>query len=215
MLSDRLLEFSTMGAEWVLWLLVVLSVMSVAVMVDRYLFFRRTRFNLAELEPRLTLAVQQGDWDTARDVVAGDSFEGNVVLRGIEVMEQDLGQGPAEQAMLGAIARERTRYDRKLSVLGTIGNNAPFVWLFGTVLGVIEAFQELDSGSAAVEASSRPEIMGALGEALVATGVGILVAIPAVAAYNACRAHISARMRNAEALMRSLLVGCTEPKGDS
>ncbi|MCA9797661.1 MAG: MotA/TolQ/ExbB proton channel family protein, partial [Candidatus Eremiobacteraeota bacterium] len=85
-----------------------------------------------------------------------------------------------EQIMMSSVARERQRFDRFLTYFGTLGNNAPFIGLFGTVLGIIRAFHNLSgdlTGGADV-------VMGAISEALVATAARIFVAIPALAAYN-------------------------------
>src|SRR5581483_10425719 len=79
-----------------------------------------------------------------------------------------------------AVVRARLAWERNLSILATIGSNAPFVGLFGTVLGIIKAFHDLsqqgNTGASMVTAG--------ISEALVATAVGLLVAIPAVVAFN-------------------------------
>ena len=207
MLSEKLLEFSLVGAEWVLWLLVALSALSIAVMADRLLLYLRTPENLTLIEPRITRAVRSGDFQAALDAVKPDSLVRNALRAGLELAAAGTRE-PAmmEQAMRGALARERSRYDARLTVLGTIGNNAPFVGLFGTVLGIIEAFHELSKMDPSAGATNQ-FVMGAIGEALVATGVGILVAIPAVAAYNAAKAHTARRVRQAESMMGALLAG--------
>ena len=77
--------------------------------------------------------------------------------------------------------------ERGLNLLGTIGNNAPFLGLFGTVLGVIEAFHHLTLGSD----QAMGMVMNGIAEALVATAVGIFVALPAVVAYNVFTKQVS------------------------
>lgn len=212
MLSEKLIEFSLVGAEWVLWLLLALSALSIAVMADRLLLYLRTREDLGALEPALTRRTRAGDYAAALEVVRQDSLVRNTMRAGLEVAAEDeRDAGMVEQAMRGALARERSRYDARLTVLGTIGNNAPFVGLFGTVLGIIQAFHELSQMDPGLGGTNR-FVMGAIGEALVATGVGILVAIPAVAAYNAAKAHVARRVRQAESLMGALLAGISEKK---
>ena len=94
-----------------------------------------------------------------------------------------LDEGPAalEEHVAAVVDNERLRYERGLAFLGTLGNNAPFIGLFGTVLGIIRAFHDL---SVNITAGSQA-VMAGIAEALVATGAGLLVALPAVAAYNA------------------------------
>lgn len=211
MLSERLLQFANLGAEWVLWLLIGLSALSLAMVADRALLFIKTREKIRKLAPRLSQLLGAGDLDGARREVQGDSLVRNVVRAGLDQI--DRGEQTAEsveQAMLGAMARERARYESRLAPLGTIGNNAPFIGLFGTVLGIIQAFGELAKFDASAAASNKI-VIGAIGEALVATAVGILVAIPAVAAFNWARSHIATRVKHADALMRAVLQGLGAP----
>src|SRR5207248_7240005 len=99
------------------------------------------------------------------------------------------GPEAVDKAMQSAVALERGRLEKRLVFLGTVGSNAPFVGLFGTVIGIIHAFEELGHaapGHAAAAASqvASAAVMSSIAEALVATAVGILVALPAIAAFN-------------------------------
>jgi biopolymer transport protein ExbB len=216
MLTERLLQFALIGAEWVLWLLIGLSVLSVWIVLDRLILFARTREHIERLEPALTRALGACDLNEARRQVRSDSLVRNVLRAGLDVIGQgQQDRNSVEQAMLGALARERTRYEARLTPLGTIGNNAPFIGLFGTVLGIIQAFHQLGQLDA-TQAASNQLVMSAIGEALVATGVGIMVAIPAVAAFNWAKSSIGARLKQAESLMHAVLSGvgkfdCAEP----
>ena len=113
--------------------------------------------------------------------------------------------------MQGAAALQRMKLERRLAYLGTLGNNAPFIGLFGTVIGVVDAFEALGQQSATVAAATAAagmapqEVMKAIAEALVATAVGLAVAIPAVALYNWFQRHSKAILANTDALGRVLL----------
>lgn len=183
MLTERLLSFTLMGPEWILWLLIVLSVLSIAIIFERTIFFAQHRLPLAD-----TLVVQllQGDMAAVQASLVGRRGLQAAVLRvGI-----DGASGPPEVAaelMAATVARERRRYERGMGFLGTVGANAPFIGLFGTVLGIIKAFHELGQAAARgtqAAAGGAPEVMSGISEALVATAVGLLVAIPAVVAFN-------------------------------
>lgn len=215
MLSERLLQFSVLGVEWVLWLLVGLSVVALAAVADRAILFFRTRERIRQLEPDLIRPLSTGDLRSALGVVQRDSLVRNVVRAGLEqALNGKRDVATVEQAMLGAMARERARYEARLTPLATIGNNAPFVGLFGTVLGIIQAFNELGKLDA-LQAASNKVVVGAIGEALVATAVGILVAIPAVAAFNWAKSSIADRVKHAEALMRAVLLGLSRSGGEA
>ena len=113
--------------------------------------------------------------------------------------------------MAGAQAIQRMKLEQRLAYLGTLGNNAPFIGLFGTVIGVIGAFDALGEqakqpvGAAASQAMAPQAVMSSIAEALVATAVGLLVAIPAVAANNYFQRKIKSTLANTDALTRILL----------
>jgi biopolymer transport protein ExbB len=145
------------------------------------------------------------------------SAEAAVVVAGL--LEADRGSKAAEEAMIGAAALQRMKLERRLAYLGTLGNNAPFIGLFGTVIGVVQAFEVLGrqtTAAAVTEAASGmapQEVMAAIAEALVATAVGLAVAIPAVATYNYFMRQSKSILANTEALSRVLLAHLVaEPK---
>jgi biopolymer transport protein ExbB len=172
-------DFARLGAAWVMWLLIGLSVFSIGVMVDRWIWFRGRDTDTEAFKRELRTAFEQGKLDELTGKYAGTTvIPIRVALRGIE----DRSRGPegAAEAMHGERARWRKEAERGLIVLGTLGNNVPFVGLFGTVLGIIKAFDLLNLNVP----NGEQLIMGELAEALVATALGLLVAIPAVVAYN-------------------------------
>ena len=198
------------GAQWVMWILIGLSVVSVAIMLERAWFYWSLRDNLSRLASDLRELLRSGDLEGARrKMEASPSAEAAVVVAGL--MEADRGGRAAEEAMHGALALQRMRLERRLAYLGTLGNNAPFIGLFGTVIGVVQAFAALgrqDTATAAAEAAAGmapQEVMAAIAEALVATAVGLAVAIPAVAAYNFFQRQLRSTLGNTDALSRVLL----------
>jgi len=199
-LVSTLVGLPIFQAEWVLWLLIGLSVISVGVMVERAVFYIRHSVDIYEVRMKLSELLDKGDFSGAIKYLQGfDSLETNVVLFGL----RDYAKGPdsVEDLLVGAMSKERQRYDRMLAFLATVGNNAPFIGLFGTVLGIIKAFKEL-AGNMAEAAGS---VMGGISEALIATAVGLLVAIPAVVAYNVYKGRVKTQVGNTELLARTLM----------
>ena len=174
--SGRFLAFTLHGAGWVLWLLVALSVVSMAIMLERLWFFRTHRVC------RRGLAT-----DIRRLLLEGDDRAGAERLAPAEIAA----------AIEGAKARERLRLERNLPFLATLGSNAPFIGLFGTVLGIIKAFHDLAAAQAGAAAGAS-SVMAGISEALVATAVGILVAIPAVVAFNYFSRRVRVRMADVD-----------------
>ena len=181
MIADKLLAFALLGAGWVLWLLGVLSVLSVAVMVERGLYFGSRR--MSKVFPRLLELCLSGDLKSAATLATSDSMESEVVRAAAGVAE---GGTPAvEKAVQSIIDRRRLEYEKWLFVLGTLGNNAPFIGLLGTVLGIIRAFADLGvANKGGGGSTTTAAVMTGISEALFATAVGLFVAIPAVLAFN-------------------------------
>jgi biopolymer transport protein ExbB len=193
------------GASPILYLMIVLSVISVAIMVERSVFFYRVRENLQRLASELGAALHRGDVMSAKLlVVEARSAEFAIVSAGLLRIEH--GPAAVEEAMSGASALQRMRLERRLGFLNTLGSNAPFVGLLGTVIGIVQAFDQLQlAGAANGSGGAMNTVMGAISEALVATAIGLVVAIPAVAAFNAFQRRIKATLGNAEALRHIVL----------
>jgi biopolymer transport protein ExbB/TolQ len=185
MLVDSLVRVAMFGSSWVLYLLITLSIVSFAAMLERALFFRRNGASAAALAQALRKAVIADDEGAIdRALASGTSVESSVLRDALAFREG--GPEAVADAVDAALGRERGRMERSMTVLGTLGNNAPFVGLFGTVLGVIEAFSHLG----ARDEAAMTQVMSGIAEALVATGVGIFVAIPAVVAYNVAQKKV-------------------------
>ena len=173
--------FDAAGAEWVLWLLIAMSVVSVAIIVQRLMFFRANAVDASALAVTLSEKLRAGGGSGVETTLKEVVGMPGMVLRAAHGAS-DLGPEAVEEVVGATIAVERVRYDRFLAILGTVAANAPFVGLLGTVIGVLNAFGQL---AGALEGQSRAElVMGSISEALVATAAGLAVAIPAVIAYN-------------------------------
>src|SRR5262245_37527574 len=135
-LTEKFLSFTLLGAEWVLWLLIILSIVSLAIMIERGWYFFTHGVDHTTLGEQLRKLLRANKVDEAKKLVKdGKSIEENVIAAGLEVV--DSGAEAVAEAMLSAKARERLKLERNLAVLGTLGNNTPFIGLFGTVLGII------------------------------------------------------------------------------
>src|SRR5580693_6140617 len=197
-----------LGTGWILALMLVLSVISLAVMLERAWLYWSLRDDIDELMRDLGKLLRAGNLGEARRrLEASRSAEAAVVVAGL--VEADHGVEAAEEAMEGAGALQRLKLEKRLAFLGTLGNNAPFIGLLGTVIGIVAAFDELSKvkmAAAAGSAQLAPEaVMARISEALVATAIGIMIAIPAVAAFNAFQRVVRGTVANTEALGHVLL----------
>jgi biopolymer transport protein ExbB len=199
-LSRAFVDFAQLGANWVLWLLIALSVISVGVMIDRALWLRKRDTDTERFTRELRGAFERNELDRLTAKYMDDpAVPVQVGLRGLAVRAQ--GAEAAAEAMHGERARWRRAADRNLIVLGTLGNNVPFVGLFGTVLGVINAFQHL----AVKSAEAEKETLSTIAEALSATAIGLLVAIPAVIAFNFFSRKVRVMMGGADEVAHAVL----------
>jgi len=187
------------GSRWVLWLLIGLSLAAVAIMAERVWFYLQERKPASRVAGALETLRDKGPADAAKLLEGSRSIEVAVLRTCLE----HAGEGAAavEEHKQAVLELERQRYEKRLAFLGTLGNNAPFVGLFGTVLGIIRAFHDLAGASL----QNTQAVMSGIAEALVATGVGLLVALPAVATYNAFMRHVETAVASAEALSHEVL----------
>lgn len=199
-IQERLTAFAMLGASWVLWLLVALSVISFAIVLERFFVFIRTRDDLKKLASDVRDLLASGQVDKAKERLAqSPSYEARVAAVGLT--EPADGAASAEERLQRETQLVRLDMEQNLVFLGTVGNNAPFVGLLGTVIGIIRSFSALNASAGQVSS----ELMAEIGEALVATAIGILVAIPAVAFFNVFQRMIKSRIGRADALSRDVL----------
>jgi biopolymer transport protein ExbB/TolQ len=180
MLVEKLLKVAMLGSSWVLWILLALSVLSIGAMIERWWYFYRHRDDIDELTDKLLGLLEARDRDGVRSLLGRSrSVEANVIAPAMRYL--DAGPDALTDEVEAQMVKMRQELERGSTLLGTLGNNAPFIGLFGTVIGVIIAFHQLGANQAS---AAMGAVMGGIAEALVATGVGLFVAIPAVVAYN-------------------------------
>lgn len=199
-----------MGAEWVLYVLILLSIFSVTILFERSFFYRGALRGIEEFRKSLRDAVNSGEWERALQIAKTRSSGQALEKPDLEsaMAAALLGERRGTPEILNELAqdhvvRAKVKWERSLSMLATIGNNAPFVGLFGTVLGIIKAFNDLSQQTGGTGVSG---VTAGVADALVATAVGILVAIPAVVGFNLYQRRTRSALSEAEAL-KSFLVG--------
>lgn len=187
MLVERLLRIALLGSSWVMYLLLFLSVFSIAAMVERVFFFRRNSGDADALADELVRRLRAGDIAGAKKA-AGESRAIEAQIIGASLEWIDGGAEAFNDAVESQLGKRKKDLERGQGYLGTLGSNSPFIGLFGTIIGVIEAFHQLGDGA---NKAAMGNVMSGIAEALVATGVGLFVAIPAVIAYNIVQGKIA------------------------
>lgn len=201
-----LVDLAGTGATWVMYLLIALSALQLTVIIERVVAFRRARASRT-LKRRVREALATGDLRAVTLTVQSESsLEARVLAAGAAAAER--GPEAAGEIMGSALIEERLQLERGLSFLGTLGNNAPFLGLFGTVLGIIHAMADMSS---AVGGQASRAVLAGISEALIATAIGLMVALPAVAAFNYFQRRLKTRSQAAEALAGELVAQLRSP----
>ena len=185
-------------AKIVVVILFIMSGWSIGVMIDRWMAFSAARKQSRAFAPAVAGALRDGKIDEAIKVAERNkkSHLAKVVTAGLMEFRahQDSADIPGETIEASKRALERTEaivhaeLKRGLGGLATIGSTAPFVGLFGTVVGILNAFREIASS----KTTGLGAVAGGISEALVTTAVGLFVAIPAVMTFNYLTGRVEA-----------------------
>lgn len=209
MLTEKLFMIAQGGAEIILWFLLILSVLSIAMILERFITLRSVRNRSERIKVRMREALASNSLEDLEELAKDrDSLEGRALAYGLRHARENGTNGLAEIFNSYALL-ERSSLERSLNLLATIGSNAPFVGLLGTVLGIMKAFRDLSQNLASAGNSA---VMLGIAEALVATAVGLLVAIPAVVAYNYFQKQVRQALQSLESV-RELCIAYASRKG--
>ena len=187
------------GGDWVIYLLIAFSVAAVGLIIER-LFVITKQWKYQE---QSLLAVTERLENGLDGSLLKHLRRDSVLYRlSKELLDHSAnGTLALERHLETRLAVERRALEKHLVILGTLGNNAPFVGLLGTVLGVIRAFHDLG-----VSGGQGPEVvMQGISEALIATAVGIMVALPCVASFNFFKKRIKDLMIDADRFGKQLI----------
>ena len=160
--------------------LLILSVVSVAIILERYIFYRsKAKLKRKNFMLRIRQELKKGGVSTAMEICKNSNAPfSQVVYAGLSFF--DCGEKEISNNMERQIIIETVILERFTSVIGTIGSVAVYIGLLGTITGILKAFHDVSiSGSGGISV-----IIGGISEALSTTAAGLTIAIPAVAAYN-------------------------------
>jgi biopolymer transport protein TolQ len=191
-MNDRIFSVAHYADQAVLVLLVALSFASIAMIIERYLFLSKIAKRSKGHQKTIELAILSRDLSSIKSIAKdSQSMEGKAVAYALDRMEKGVTGGIEE--VFQAIAQvERPRLERSLGFLATVGSNAPYIGLFGTVLGIMKAFHDMANATD----GGQSTVMAGISAALIATAAGLMVAIPAVLAYNYFQKQVKAILGN-------------------
>ncbi len=184
-------------ARLIVFVLAIMSVLSLVVMAERLVVFNRSRSESRNFAERMASVLAKGDLMAAANAKMGDKVGhlGRVIGAGLNALkfapgsDKDLLVESVARALERQAQREVQSLKRGLGLLATVGSTAPFVGLLGTVMGIVSAFQSM----AITGSGGLGTVSAGIAEALITTAFGLLVAIPAVMAYNYLQGWVDAR----------------------
>lgn len=208
MLTEKIFTVAQHGAEAILWLLLFLSIISIGMILERWIALRSIQSASKRIRSRIREALQSNSLADVEDMGKDrDSLEAKALAYGLRHAKEN-GANGLEEIFNTYVLLERGQLEKYLSFLATIGSNAPFIGLLGTVLGIMKAFNDL-AGS---QAADNRVVMAGIAEALVSTAIGLLVAIPAVMAYNYFQRQVKASLQSIESV-RELCLAYAKKRG--
>ncbi|RQW00942.1 MAG: MotA/TolQ/ExbB proton channel family protein [Calditrichaeota bacterium] len=191
----------TLRSSFTMIILIACSVVALTFIFERWLFYKHTSIDADRFFIKLKDAFRNEGLEKAISVCNSSlSPLAAVVKSGLE--EANSGSNAAAEIMDAMAIEQRTKLEKNLTILGTLGNIAPLIGLFGTVVGIIRAFHSLS-----VSGSAGPSVVSAgIAEALVTTAAGLVVAVPAVVFYNYFLRRVDTVMNEIESVSRKVMV---------
>lgn len=207
MLTDKFFIIAKIGHEATLWILVILSILSVAFIIERFIalsqILKKSNSMKSQIQETLLSNSLKSIDELSRDK---DSLEGRALSYGLRHTKEHGAKG-LEEIFNAYVQVERPELEKHLNFLATVGSNAPFIGLLGTVFGIMDAFRGL------AEQSEIQAVLLGISQALVATATGLLVAIPAVIAYNFFQKRVKRILQNLDGTKELCLAYAKTLKG--
>lgn len=208
MLTERIFAVAQIADQVVLWILLILSVISLGMILERFFYLRRIARESLQVRSKIRAALQTHSVDEVENMSRDpETVEGRAMGYAMKHIKESGSKG-LEEAFNSYALTERPDLERFLSFLATVGSNAPYIGLLGTVLGIMKAFNDLASSAEA----GQQTVMAGISLALVATAAGLFVAIPAVISYNYFQRQVRGVLQNLEAV-KEICLSYAKKKG--
>lgn len=208
MLSERVFAVAQVADQAILILLLLLSVVSIGLILERFFALRKVSADSQKIRIRIKSALVAHNIDEVESLGKDpDTLEGRAIKFALRHIKENGSKGLEEVFNTFALT-ERPELERSLNFLATLGSNAPYVGLLGTVLGIMKAFQDLAQSSDA----GQQTVMAGISLALVATAAGLFVAIPAVVAYNYFQRQVRGILQSLDAV-KEICIAYAKKKG--
>lgn len=208
MLIERFLAIAQVGDQVILWLLIGLSVVSIAFILERLIVLGTIGSKSFLVREKIKVALASQNYEAIEDLGKDlSTLEGRAMSYGLKHVKESGSRG-LEELFNSIVLIERPELEKRLNFMATLGSNAPYIGLLGTVMGIMKAFHDL---SVSAEAGQQT-VMAGISSALVATAAGLFVAIPAVLAYNYLSKKVRGILQSLD-VVKEMCVSIAKKKG--
>jgi biopolymer transport protein TolQ len=208
MLNDKIFAIADVADQAVLYVLILLSIVSIGMILERFFSLRSVSKDSRQIRSRVRMALQTHSLDEVESIAKNpEALEGRALAIAMKHIKEN-GEAGLEELFNSYASSERPELEKYLSFLATIGSNAPYIGLFGTVLGIMKAFRDLAISTDA----GQQTVMAGISSALVATATGLFVAIPAVIFYNYFQRQVRSILQNLDSV-KELCLSYAKKKG--
>lgn len=208
MLADRFIAIAQIGDQVILWILIILSIISVAIILERWFVLKSIGSQSLKIREKIKVAMTSQNYEVIEDLGKDiSSLEGRAMSYGLKHVKVSGSKG-LEELFNSLLLIEKPDLEKYLNFMATLGSNAPYIGLLGTVMGIMKAFHDLSISSEA----GQQTVMSGISSALVATAAGLFVAIPAVLAYNYYSKKVKGILQNLN-VIKELCISIAKSKG--
>ena len=205
---ETLFKIAEGSAHGILYIMGVMSVLSVAIMIERYVALKKVGASSNTMAKGLRAAIESQELEQLETFSKDEtSIEGRALGHGLKFVKKN-GPDGLDELFSSYKTIEKPGLEKNLNLLGTIASNAPYVGLLGTVMGIMKAFNDL----ANAPGQGNEVVMAGIAHALVSTAIGLAVAIPAVMAFNFFQKKVGLVLNNIDAA-RDLCLAYTKSRG--
>lgn len=178
-MKERIFNIAHYADAAVLYLLITLCVLSAFLIFDRYFKLKKISKQSKKIQNEIEQSIYANQLSVVTELAKQtNTIQGRVCAYGLSHLEQH-GIDGFDEIFNSLINIEKARLEKSLGFLATVGSNAPYIGLFGTVLGIMKSFQDMNNSNA-----GQGAVMAGISAALIATAAGLMVAIPSVLSYN-------------------------------
>lgn len=208
MFAEKIFAIAHYADQVVLVVLVLMSVMSIAMIFERFMTLKKVAAESERVRARVRMALQTGSVSDFEDIAKDPtSIEGRAAGQALKHLKQN-GEPGFQEIFNTFVLTEKPDLEKFLPVLATIASNAPFIGLLGTVLGIMKAFNDL----ALAPDAGQQTVMAGISVALVATAAGLFVAIPAGMFFNYFTRKVRAILASVDSV-KELGIAYSKKKG--